>query len=123
MQKKETIIKKAKRSRNSVDWHEFNNIRKDMHKHRRSARLSYINKFLTTAITDKPKAFWSFISKLRKYNQGIGDLNIAGQRISDDKQKAEALDNQFKSLFTHEGNSKLPNLNDSPHGKIPKQTI
>ena len=94
-----------------------------MHKHLRSARLSYINQFLTTAITDKPKAFWSFISKLRQDNQGIGDLNIAGNIISDDKQKAEALGNQFKSVFTHEGNSKLPNLNDSPHGKIPKITI
>ena len=52
-------------------------------------------------------------------NQGIGDLNIAGNIISDDKQKAEALGNQFKSVFTHEGNSKLPNLNDSPHGKYP----
>ena len=58
-----------------------------MHKHLRSARLSYINIFLTTAIIDTPKAFWSFISKLR---QGIGDLNIAGNIISDDKQKAEA---------------------------------
>ena len=43
--------------------------------------------------------------------------------IRNDKQKAEALSNQFKSVFTHEGNSKLPNLNDSPHGKIPKLTI
>ena len=94
-----------------------------MHKHLRSARLSYINQFLTTAITDKPKAFWSFISKLRQDNQGIGDLNIAGNIISNDKQKAEALGNQFKSVFTHEGNSKLPNLNDSPHGNIPKLTI
>ena len=94
-----------------------------MHKHLRSARLSYINQFLTTAITDKPKAFWSFISKLRQDNQGIEDLNIAGNIISDDKQKAEALGNQFKSVFTHEGNSMLPNLNDSPHGKIPKLTI
>ena len=72
---------------------------------------------------------------LRKYS-GVSFLNldkitrvlgtstyIAGNIISDDKQKAEALGNQFKSVFTHEGNSKLPNLNDSPHGKIPKLTI
>ena len=94
-----------------------------MHKHLRSARLSYINKFLITAITDKPKPSWSLISKLRQYNQGIWDLIIAGNITSYDKQKAEALGNQFKSVFTHEGNSKLPNLNDSPHGNIPKLTI
>ena len=112
--RKKRLYKKAKISRNPEDWQEFCNIRKDMHKHLRSDRLSYINQFLTTAITDKPKAFWSFISKLRQDNQGIGDLNIAGNIISDDKQKAEALGNQFKSVFTYEGNSKLPNLNDSP---------
>ena len=94
-----------------------------MHKHLRSARLCYINQFLTTVITDKPKAFWNFISKLRQDNQGIGDLNIAGNIISDDKQKAEVLGNQFKSVFTHEGHSKLPNLNVSPHEKITKLTI
>ena len=64
-----------------------------------------------------------FHFQLRQDNQGIGDLNIARNIINDDKQKAEALDNQFKSVFTHEGNSQLPNLNDSPHGKIPKPTI
>ena len=64
-----------------------------MHKHIRSARLSYINLFLTTAMTHKPKAFWSFISKPRQDDQGIGDLNIAGNIISDDIQKAEALGN------------------------------
>ena len=121
--RKKRLCKKAKRSRNPEDWQEFCNLRKDMHEHLRSARLSYINQFIITAITDKSKAFWSFIYKLRQDNQGIGDLTIAGNIISDDKQKAEALGNQFKSVFTHEGNSKLPNLTDSPHGKIPKITI
>ena len=117
--RKKRLYKKAKISRNPEDWQEFCNIRKDMHKHLRSARLSYINQFLTTAITDKPKAFWSFISKLRQDNQGIGDLNIAGNIISDDKQKAEALGNQFKSVFTYEGNSKLPNLMTAHMEKYP----
>ena len=117
------FIKKQKRSRNPEDRQEFCSIRKYLHQNFRSARLSYVNQFLTTAITDTPKAFWSFTSILRQDNQGIGDLNIAGNIISDDKQKAEALGNQFKSVFTHERNSKLPNLNDSPHGKIPKLTI
>ena len=56
-----------------------------MHKHVRSARLSYINQFLTTAITDKPKAFWSFMFKLRQDNQCIGDLSSVINIISNDK--------------------------------------
>ena len=97
--RKKRLYKKTKRSRNPEDWEEFCNLRKDMHKHLRSHRLSYINQFLTTAITDKPKAFWSFISKLRQDNQGIGDLNIVGNIISNVIQKAEAYNyirsNQF----------------------------
>ena len=85
--RKKRLYKKTKRSRNPEDWQEFCNLRKDLHKHLRSARLSYINQFLTTTITDKPKAFWSFIFKLREDNHGTGDLNIAGNIISDDKKK------------------------------------
>ena len=46
-----------------------------------------------------------------------------GSIISDDKQTTEALSNLFKSVVTHVGNSKLPNLNHSPHGEIAKLTI
>ncbi len=121
--RKKQLYNKAKRTRNPEDWTEFCDIRRNMHKHLRSARLSYISQFLTTTITEKPKSFWSFISKLRQDNQGIGDLNIAGNIISDDKHKAEALNNQFQSVFTHEGNSTLPDMARSPHGEIPKLTI
>ena len=49
--------------------------------------------FLTTSITDKPKSFWTFISKLRQDNQGIGDLHVSGSIVSADALKAEALIN------------------------------
>ena len=58
--RKKRLYKKAKISRNLEDWQEFCNIRKDMHKPLRSARLSYINQFLTTAITDKTERILEF---------------------------------------------------------------
>ena len=68
------MYNKAKKTRNQDDWQEFCDIRKRVHKEVRAARVSHISQFLTTSITDKPKSFWTFISKLRKDNQGIGDL-------------------------------------------------
>ena len=81
-----------------------------------SARVSHISQFLTTGITDKPKSFWTFISKLRQDNQGIGDLHVSGTIVSADALKAEALNEQFNSVYTEEGSIKLPTLGASPYG-------
>ncbi len=56
-----------------------------------------LRQFLTTGITDKPKSFWTFISKLRQDNQGIGDLHVSADAL-----KAEALNEQFNSVYTEE---------------------
>ena len=63
------------------------------------------NIILTTSITDKQKSFWTFISKLRQDNQGIGDLHVSGSIVNDDVLKAEALNEQFNSV---EEGSKYP---------------
>ena len=95
-----------------------------MHKQQlRSVRVSNISQFLTTSITDKPKSLWTFISKLRQDNQGIGDLHVSGSIVSDDVLKAEALNEQFNSVYTEEGSIPLPNLGESPYGKIERLQI
>ena len=45
---------------------------------------------------ENPKAFWSYVKK-----------------ISDDLRKAEALSNQFSSVFTVEDKDQIPSLGDS----------
>ena len=80
--------------------------------------------WLRHCITDKPKSFWTFISKLRQDNQGIGDLHVGGSIVSDDSLKAEALNEQFNSVYiTEEGNIPLPKLGESPYGEIHKLQI
>ena len=44
---------------------------------------------------ETPKVFWSYIKNLRKDNQGVSDLKVDGKLVSEDKQKAEALNNEF----------------------------
>ena len=121
--RKQRLYNKAKKTRNQDDWQEFCDIRKTVHKELRAARVSHISQFLTTSITDKPKSFWTFISKLRQDNQGIGDLHVGGSIVSDDSLKAEALNEQFNSVYTDEGNIPLPKLGESPYGEIHKLHI
>ena len=113
------MYNKAKKTRNQDDWQEFCDIRKTVHKELRAAIVSHISQFLTTSITDKPKSFWTFISKLRQDNQGI----VGGSIVSDDSLKAEALNEQFNRIYTEEGNTPLPKLGESPYGEIHKLQI
>ena len=122
-QRKQRLYNKAKKTRNQDDWQEFCDIRKNVHEQLRSARVSHISQFLTTSITDKPKSFWTFISKLRQDNQGIGDLHVGGSIVSAYALKAEALNEQFNSVYTEEGSIPLPNLGESPYGEIGRLQI
>ncbi len=121
--RKQRLYNKANKTRNQDDWQEFCDIRKNVHKQLRSARVSRISQFLTTSITDKPKSFWTLISKLRQDNQGIGDLHVSGSIVSDDVLKAEDLNEQFNSVYLEEGSIPLPNLGESPYGKIERLQI
>ena len=62
-------------------------------------------------------------SKLRQHNQGIGDLHVSGSIASADALKAEALNEQFNSVYTEEGSIPLPNLGESPYGEIDRLQI
>ena len=77
----------------------------------------------STRITDKPNSFWTFISKLRQDNQGIGDLHVSGAIVSDDALKAEVLNEQFNSVYTEVGSIPLPKLDESPYGEIDRLHI
>ena len=50
----------------------------------------------------KPKKLFSFIKSLRTDNSGVAPLKKEGQLVADTKQKANILNEQFKSVFTTE---------------------
>ena len=58
-----------------------------------------------------------------QYHQGIGDLHVSGSIVSADALKAEALNEQFNSVYTEEGSIPLPNLGESPYGEIGRLQI
>ena len=44
----------------------------------------------------------SYIKSIRKDQHGVAPLNVDGTPINNSKDKAEALNCQFQSVFTHE---------------------
>lgn len=100
--RKQRLYNKAKFSGKQNDWKAFLVARKLMHKRLKEARHAYISDYLGEAIEENLKRFWSYVKQLKKEEPGITDFEINGSIISDNKSKAEILNNQFSNVFTQE---------------------
>lgn len=66
--------------------------------------------------TENPKKFWSLIKSKGQEASGVSALkNKEGYMKSDNKSKAEILNDQFQSVYTREDTSNLPDKGPSPH--------
>ena len=54
------------------------------------------------------KQFWRYVKSLRRDNSGISPLKQDGKLHNDSNDKAEILNNQFKSVFTQPSESEIP---------------
>ena len=58
-------------------------------------------------------AIWSFVKSLKKDTMGIPALLHRGELVTDNKEKASVLNDQYKQQFTKERLADLPKENDS----------
>ena len=65
-------------------------------------------------MTSNSKPFWIFIKSLRHSSTGVLSLNTINGTATSSFDKADALNNQFQSVFNKEDCSNLPTLNSSP---------
>ena len=68
---------------------------------------------------ESKKQFWSFVKSMRKDTFGMQALKNQGVLVSDNKTKAELLNAQFKSVFTEEDMSGLPDFVSKNISSIP----
>ena len=121
---KKRLYNKAKASRQTQDWENFKAIQKTTRRSLQKAKRGYISENLTATIKDNPRAFWSFIKKTKSEEVGISALKVNGRVISDAKEKAEALNDQFASVFTRENiDEDIPTLGESSFEEIPSLVI
>ena len=109
--RKQRAFNSYKQRRDSTSYEMFSKQRKITYTETRNAHRRYIS----SICSDSPKRFWSYIKRLKVDNIGIPTLNNNNKLESDSRLKAEILNSQFKSVFTHE-NVHLP---QEPSTNIP----
>ena len=109
--RKQRAYNSHKRLNTSASYDQFNSVRKETHKISRAAYRNYIKQ----TCSESSKKFYSFIKSLKIDTIGIPALLRNGSLESDNKTKAEILNDQFCSVFTQEH----PEVPVEPESNIP----
>ena len=113
--RKKRAYQKAKLSKCKKDWTRYKNLKKLC---QANCRKTY-NEFVNDMIANKSKKFWTFVKSKRNDNTGVAPLKKNGIIYSDSKTKAEVLNQQFASVFTDDGDRKLPDKGNSTYPSLP----
>ena len=109
---------KAKKSKRNSHWESFRNLRKQVNKAIIVSHNQYLNDVIGESLKTNSKTFWSYIKSSKTENIGIPSLQTESQTAYTDGDKANMLNNQFKSVFTIES-TPPPDKGPSPYPSMP----
>ena len=109
---------KAKQTGRNSDWGKFRQLRRQASKAAAKSYSDYLNNHIGESLKTNPKQFWSFIKANKRECICIPTLQTNGQIITNDRDKANTLNNQFSSVFTQEIYP-IPKLSPSVYSDIP----
>ena len=116
--------RKARKTKNPKDRERYHKMKALAQKTSRQAYNNYIHDIISPEQAENPKRFWSFIKSKKQDNSGVAPLRGQdGLIYSDSKNKSEILNNQFKSAYTQEDKSNLPDLRESTFPSMPQINI
>ncbi|XP_072041141.1 uncharacterized protein [Amphiura filiformis] len=118
LRQKHKAYNRARKSDTPEDWETFRSLRKFVNRLTRSKHRKYIRDTCATST----KKFWTSIKSQKNDSFGIPTLKINGQLITDNIMKANALNNQFESVFTQE-DYVLPNIDKQHCHQMPDVNI
>ena len=99
---------KAKSTNAPGDWEVHRKLRRSLDSSLRKCRSEHIKAIGDNLMTSNSKPFWKFIKSLRHSSTGVLSLNTMNGTATSTIDKADALSNQFQSVFTKEDCSNLP---------------
>jgi len=112
MRKRKKSFDKPKRLQTTEAWSDYSNLRNVINNEIKHRQESYQNNLFDGE--NAKKKFWKYIKTLRKDSTGIPPLRLKNQLITDAQEKADALNDQFYSVFTDEDLSeKIPESTDT----------
>ena len=102
----------------------YKRLQKEVRFDIKRARQQYMQDIVSESYTSRPKRFWSYVKDQGQDSQGVHPLkNKDGFIQSDSAQKAEILNDQFKSVFTQEDMTNFPSKGNSPFPQMPNIKI
>ena len=104
--KKKRLNNKARSSGLTRDCNDYLCVKKLAQYECRATYHEYVSHLIDPHTNNKK--FWSHIKSCCKDHTGISTLIVEGNTITDDLDKANALNNQFVSAFTQENVSTIP---------------
>ena len=89
-------------TKNEEDYQSYKNVRNQVTHAIKKDRKEFELK-IAQEVKDNVKAFWNYVNQKKRNRSKIPDLmKNDGTRTVGDKEKADALNDQFSSVFTHE---------------------
>ena len=97
--KTKRLYKRAKRKNMSTDWDRYNNALKDYRKECKVAHDRYLNEKIFSEDANNKK-FFTYVKSKRQDNVSVPSLKVNGHYLIDDSKKADALNDQYCSVFS-----------------------
>ena len=105
---------KAKSTNAPGDWEVYRKLRRSQDRFLRKCRSEHIKAIGDNLLKSNSKPFWKLIKSLRHSSTDVLSLNTLTGTATSTIDKADALSNQFQSVFTKEDCSNIPTLNSLP---------
>ena len=121
--KKKRLYKKSKKTKSQDDIQAFKSCRNEHKRLLKSSRQEYYLEFLEPKLDQNSKYLFNYIKRLRKDSVGIEALKLNGKITTDPKEKAEALAQEYESVFATENTTDLPNILPSMYPDMEEFTI
>ena len=118
IRKKQGVYNRARHYSRESDWLEYKSLQKNIDRKLKYQHKTYLTDMISSP--DNKKPLWRYIKTKRKDHTGIGTLKdpVNGQPITDPASKADILNQHFKSVFTTEDRSNIPDKGSSPYPSI-----
>ena len=105
---KHKLYRKWLKTGNTNDYNEYARARNKAAKTCRKAKMK-LEATIAEQAKSNPKSFWSYVKAKTSTRTGIADLKLQnGSTAKTDKEKADALNDFFSSVFTEEPEGDMP---------------
>lgn len=123
LRKKRKLYDKARRTGDFHLWDKFKDLRRKTDRQMRKLHREHVRDIGNSLQSNNTKPFWNYVKSLRRDVFGVSPLSTAGRIVSSAKEKAEALNSQFCSVFTRENLTTIPDLGSSKVPDMPDLKI